>query len=96
MQAALGDQYVVERLLGRGAMGAVLLAREKSLDRAVAIKVLPPEHAQNTDRERFRREARIAARLTHPNIVPLHSFGEVGGTSTSSWDTSVARRCPRA
>jgi hypothetical protein len=60
-------------------MGAVFLARERALDREVAIKVLPPDGNGDGDRERFRREARIAARLTHPNIVPLHSFGEAAG-----------------
>jgi predicted Ser/Thr protein kinase len=61
-------------------MGAVYLAREKALDRAVAIKVLPPEVAADAEsRERFRREARTAAKLTHPNIVPLHTFGDVEG-----------------
>src|SRR5687767_1434596 len=79
LRAALGTQYEVQRLLGKGAMGAVFLAREKALEREVAIKVLPPEGSGEDERERFRREARIAARLTHPNIVPLHSFGEAGG-----------------
>jgi predicted Ser/Thr protein kinase len=79
LRAAVGGQYEVLRLLGKGAMGAVFLAREKALDREVAIKVLPPEGSGDDGRERFRREARIAARLTHPNIVPLHSFGEAGG-----------------
>ncbi len=61
-------------------MGSVYLARETSLDRLVAIKVLPPEVAGDDEsRERFRREARTAARLTHPNIVPLYSFGEGDG-----------------
>ncbi len=79
LQAAVGDRYEVLRLLGRGAMGAVFLAREKALDREVAIKVLPPEGSAEGERERFRREARIAARLTHPHIVPLHAFGEADG-----------------
>jgi predicted Ser/Thr protein kinase len=79
LRSAIGGQYEVVRLLGKGAMGAVFLAREKALDREVAIKVLPPEGTGEDGRERFRREARIAARLTHPNIVPLHSFGEAGG-----------------
>jgi len=80
LDKAIGFQYRIERLLGRGGMGAVYLAHELALDRDVAIKVLPPEHASAPDvRERFKREARTAARLTHPNIVPLHTFGEVGG-----------------
>jgi serine/threonine protein kinase len=79
LRAAIGGQYEIVRLLGRGAMGAVFLAREKALEREVAIKVLPPEGSGDDGQERFRREARIAARLTHPNIVPLHSFGEAAG-----------------
>jgi predicted Ser/Thr protein kinase len=78
LERALGTQYEVMRLLGRGGMGAVYLARDRSLDRLVAIKVLPPEAAGDPEsRERFRREARTAAKLTHPNIVPLLAFGEV-------------------
>jgi len=80
LERALGGQYDIQRLLGRGGMGAVYLARERSLDRLVAIKILPPETAADADsRERFRREARTAAKLTHPNIVPLYAFGDVDG-----------------
>ena len=61
-------------------MGAVYLARERALEREVAIKVLPPALAgDEASRERFRREARTAANLSHPGIVPLHSFGETDG-----------------
>jgi len=60
-------------------MGWVYLARERALERFVAIKVLRPELAiAEGHRERFRREARIAARLNHPGILGLHSFGEIG------------------
>ncbi len=80
LEKGLGFQYRIERLLGRGGMGAVYLAHELALDRDVAIKVLRPERADSPElRERFRREARTAARLSHPNIVPLHTFGEVAG-----------------
>jgi serine/threonine protein kinase len=80
LKKAIGFQYRIERLLGRGGMGAVYLAHELALDRDVAIKVLPPEQAGTPQmRERFRREARTAARLSHPHIVPLHTFGEVSG-----------------
>src|SRR5262245_56562215 len=73
LESNLGFQYRIERILGRGGMGAVYLAHELALDRPVAIKVLPPEQAMTAElRERFRREARTAARLSHPNIVPLH------------------------
>jgi predicted Ser/Thr protein kinase len=80
LQAAVGGQYEVRQLLGRGGMGAVYLARERALDRDVAIKVLAPERTSEVERERFRREARTAARLSHPNIVPLHAYGEGAGT----------------
>jgi predicted Ser/Thr protein kinase len=80
LESALGFQYRVERLLGRGGMGAVYLATELALDREVAIKVLPPDRGQDEEgHARFRREARTAARLSHPNIVPLLTFGEVSG-----------------
>jgi hypothetical protein len=80
LESALGQQYEIVRPLGQGGMGAVYLARERSLERFVAIKVLRPELAEvRAGRERFRREARIAAQLSHPGIVPLHTFGEVDG-----------------
>jgi hypothetical protein len=80
LEKAIGFQYRVERLLGRGGMGAVYLAHELALERDVAIKVLPPEHASAPEsRERFKREARTSARFNHPNIVPLYTFGEVSG-----------------
>jgi predicted Ser/Thr protein kinase len=79
LEAGIGFQYRIERLLGRGGMGAVYLAHELALDRPVAIKVLPPERSDPAMRERFKREARTAARLTHSGIVPLHTFGEVKG-----------------
>lgn len=80
LERALGAQYSILRLLGRGGMGAVYLARDAALERLVAVKVLPLEKgADAASRERFRREARTAARLTHPNIVPLHGFGEADG-----------------
>src|SRR5437867_1172990 len=77
---ALGRQYDIVQPLGRGGMGHVYLARERELERFVAIKVLRPDLAGSVEnRERFRREARIAAQLTHPGILRLHSFGEVDG-----------------
>jgi serine/threonine-protein kinase len=80
LATALGQQYEIVRPLGQGGMGAVYLARERALERFVAIKVLRPELADTEgSRERFRREARIAAQLSHPNILPLHTFGEVSG-----------------
>jgi predicted Ser/Thr protein kinase len=80
LRAYLDVQYELLRVLGTGGMGVVLLARERALERMVAIKVLRADIASDAEsRERFRREARTAARLTHPHIVPLHTFGDVGG-----------------
>jgi len=79
LQSALAGRYALERELGRGGMGVVFLARDISLDRPVAIKLLPPALAQVASlRERFLREARTAARLAHPNIVPIHAVEEHG------------------
>ncbi len=80
LQEGLGSQFDVLGMLGSGGMGAVFLAEERALGRTVAIKVLRPDRAVTAgSRERFRREARIAAQLSHVGIVPLHSFGEVNG-----------------
>lgn len=74
----LSAQFQIVRELGRGGMGVVFLARDVALHRLVAIKVLRQEFtASEEHRERFRREARMTARLSHPNIVPVHSFGEI-------------------
>ena len=78
-QEGLAGRYSIDRELGRGGMGIVYLAREVHLDRLVAIKLLPPALASSTDlRERFLREARMAAKLTHPNIIPIHAVEESG------------------
>jgi hypothetical protein len=80
VQSALAGEYSLERELGRGGMGLVYLAREVQLDRLVAIKVLPPHLSVNAElRSRFLRESRTAARLSHPNVVPVFRVGEVGG-----------------
>jgi predicted Ser/Thr protein kinase len=77
VQSGLVGEYSLERELGRGGMGIVYLAREVRLDRLVAIKVLPPHLAANEDlRARFLRESQTAARLSHPNIVPIFRVGE--------------------
>ena len=79
LQEALAGVYSLETELGRGGMGIVYLALDVRLDRPVALKVLPEHLAQNAElRERFIREARTAAKLSHPNIVPIHSVDEVG------------------
>lgn len=79
-QQALAGRYSIDRELGRGGMGIVYLAHEVHLDRLVAIKLLPPERATDpTLRERFLREARLAAKLSHPNIIPIHAVDETQG-----------------
>jgi len=79
-QSAIAGRYSLERELGRGGMGVVYLAREVRLDRPVAIKLLPPSKASDPKlRERFLREARTAAKLSHPNIIPIHAVEEIGG-----------------
>jgi eukaryotic-like serine/threonine-protein kinase len=79
-QEAIAGRFSLDREIGRGGMGVVYLAREVRLDRLVAIKLLPPQFADHAVlRERFLREARTAARLSHPNIVPIHSVDEAGG-----------------
>lgn len=79
-QEALKGRYSLERELGRGGMGIVYLAHEVALDRPVAIKLLPPVLAAAPAlRQRFLREARTAARLSHPNIVPIYAVDELDG-----------------
>jgi len=79
LRQALAGRYDVQAPIGRGGMGLVYLARELRLDRPVAIKLLPPDLAADAAcRQRFLREARTAAALAHPNIVPIHSTHEVG------------------
>lgn len=80
LQAALAGEYSLQREIGRGGMGIVYLARDVQLDRDVAIKVLPTNLATLTSaRERFVQEARTAAGLSHPHIVPIHRVGEADG-----------------
>jgi len=78
-QAALAGRYALERELGRGGMGIVYCARDLRLERVVAIKLLPPQLDDAAERRhRFVREARMAAQLSHPNIIPIHAVEEVG------------------
>ncbi|MGH7654784.1 MAG: serine/threonine-protein kinase, partial [Gemmatimonadaceae bacterium] len=79
-QEAVAGRYSLERELGRGGMGIVYLARELRLARPVAIKVLPRALAAARPelREKFLREAQMAAQLSHPNIVPIHHVDEAG------------------
>jgi serine/threonine-protein kinase len=79
LQEALAGKYSLETELGRGGMGIVYLALDVRLDRPVALKVLPEHLARHPElRTRFLREARTAAKLSHPNIVPIHAVDEVG------------------
>lgn len=80
--APLFPQYEILGLLGRGGMGAVYLARHRSLDRQVALKLLPGEYgADEAFVQRFHREARALARLQHPRIVAVHDFGSTSDGS---------------
>src|SRR5688572_22980401 len=76
-QSALSGRYSIDREVGRGGMGIVYLAREVHLDRLVAIKLLPPDRARDPAlRSRFLSEVRLAAKLSHPNIIPIHAVEE--------------------
>ncbi|WP_245663536.1 serine/threonine-protein kinase [Nocardia inohanensis] len=73
-------RYRLRGLLGAGGMGQVYRAYDTGTERVVALKVLPPEYAHDpVYRERFRREAQLAARLSEPHIVPIHDYGEIDG-----------------
>ena len=69
------DSFTIERIVGKGGMGEVFLARDNSLNRNVAIKVLPKNNT-SVSGNRFLREARAAAALDHPNICTIHEIGE--------------------
>ena len=80
LEGTLAGRFKIRRLIGRGGMSSVYLAWDHALARKVAIKVLAPEFGnQVEDRERFRREARIAADLFHPNIVPVYASEQRNG-----------------
>ena len=81
LSTALAGQYSFERELGRGGMGVVYLARDLQLDRLVAIKALPPALADDDALARFVREARTAAQLAHPNVVPVHRADRADGVA---------------
>ena len=80
LNAALADRYVIDRELGRGGMALVYLARDIKHERFVALKTLRPEIAVALGRERFLREIKLAARLQHPNILPVYDSGDASGT----------------
>jgi len=80
LRRELAQHYEVQAELGRGGMAIVYRATEIELHRQVALKVLPPEMAlTETTAERFKREARLAASLGHPNIIPIYRVGQAGG-----------------
>ena len=79
VQQALADEYEIRQELGRGGMAIVFKAREKLLDREVAVKVLPFSLAFDAEFvERFQREARTSAKLEHPSIIPIYRVGKSG------------------
>jgi serine/threonine-protein kinase len=80
VRAAIGEEYRIDRLLGRGGMSVVFLAEELALKRSVALKVFPLTLAlEESASDRFRHEAQIAASLEHPHIAPIHRFGVAPG-----------------
>ncbi len=79
LQSTLAGAYTIERELGGGGMSRVFLAEESALGRAVVVKVLTPTLAAGVSADRFAREVKLAARLQHPNIVPLLAAGESNG-----------------
>jgi serine/threonine-protein kinase len=80
LREALAASYDVERVLGHGGMGMVVLGRDRALDRPVAIKVISPDVTVTPrHRQRFLQEARIVAKLRHPNIVSVYTAGEASG-----------------
>jgi serine/threonine protein kinase len=80
LEARPFGQYQLLSLIGRGGMGEVWRAFDSATQRVVALKVLPPHLGDDeTFKERFRREARVAAALYEPHVVPIHSYGEIDG-----------------
>jgi eukaryotic-like serine/threonine-protein kinase len=78
--AALAERYHLEGELGQGGMATVYRALDRRHDRVVALKVLRADLAEALGRDRFLREIRLAASLTHPHILPLHDSGDANGT----------------
>jgi TolB-like protein/tRNA A-37 threonylcarbamoyl transferase component Bud32 len=80
LRSALADRYAIEREIGQGGMATVYLARDLKHDRRVALKVLRPELTASLGLDRFLREIRTTAQLTHPHILPLLDSGDAAGT----------------
>jgi len=77
---AIKSRYAVKRVIGKGGMGIVYLARDRRIERLVAIKTLPPQLAADESmRQRFLRETRTAGAMSHPNVVPIYGADEVDG-----------------
>jgi serine/threonine-protein kinase len=76
LQAAVGDAYRIERELNTGGMSRLFLAEERSLERQVVIKVLPPEFTSDVSAARFHQEIHFVARLQHPHILPVLACGD--------------------
>lgn len=76
----LRDRYRLVSEIGQGGMGVVYRAYDPVLERAVAVKTIPPQLWSERARRRFEKEARVVAQMDHPGIVPIHDFGEVDGT----------------
>ena len=79
LEAGLAGRYTIERELGQGGMAVVFLARDLRHDRKVALKVLRPEISAEIGADRFLREIKLAAGLTHPHILPVYDSGEADG-----------------
>jgi eukaryotic-like serine/threonine-protein kinase len=79
LQDALAERYTLDRDLGKGGMASVVLARDLTNDRMVALKVLHAELTSTVGADRFKREIRVAAQLTHPNILGILDSGETPG-----------------
>jgi serine/threonine-protein kinase len=80
LQRTVDGKYELRRMLGKGGMGAVFLAHDLTLEREVAIKVLPPEISQDPQVvRRFQQEAKTAAKLDHQNIIPIYRVESEGG-----------------
>ncbi len=76
----ISGRYVLDSLIGSGGMGEIYLAHDKKLERLIAVKVLLSSISRRSDSEaRFRREAKIGAQLSHPNIVRIYDFGSEEG-----------------
>ncbi len=88
--------YEVTGVVGVGGMGVVLKAIDPSLDRVVAIKVMNPRLANNEKaRKRFAREAKAAAAVLHPNVIPIHSVSSDGASPIWLWPTFAVDHCRR-